>query len=78
METLIVFFQATRVFIKYYFSFFPGCLLQIYCENETDCPLVATLACDPETPPTFELTLTLRQAQRADKRWRQLLPDLVR
>jgi len=39
-----------------------GCVLYIQYEGETALHQVAALYCDPKTVPTFELTLTLRQA----------------
>lgn len=55
-----------------------GCILHIYYESETDCEYWASLDCDPETLPTFELTLTLRQDTCGMRGWRNKLPELVR
>jgi len=53
-----------------------GCLIFIYFEGENDCQFLNTLRCDPATiPPTFELTLTLRQNQAKMRGW---IPDIVK
>ena len=39
-----------------------GCVIYIYLEDDEGCQYVNCLRCDPETVPTFELTLTLRSS----------------
>merc|ERR1711981_825012 len=39
-----------------------GCVIYIYLEDDDGCQYVNCLRCDPETVPTFELTLTLRSS----------------
>ena len=46
----------------YTFVLLLGCVIYIYLEDDEGCQYVNCLRCDPETVPTFELTLTLRSS----------------
>lgn len=43
-----------------------GCVIYIYLEDDEGCQYVNCLRCDPETVPTFELTLTLRSSPNSN------------
>ena len=49
-------------YLFFAFIYFLGCVIYIYLEDDDGCQYVNCLRCDPETVPTFELTLTLRSS----------------